>query len=118
MRLTLPLSHYILCAETLISDIQIETAFGELLDSTGSIHAQVSNGHQIQVSVSEFSAATDMFEGWWRKAMQAWSDQAQPGEIFRFPVEFGSPPYGILIPSTGDRQNKVELYDRLEDALI
>jgi len=116
MRLTLDLSHYILCTEIMASNDQVEAAFNELNNRADAIHARISNGHQIQVSATEFSQATAMFGGWWRNAMRTWSSQALPGDIFHFTVELGPPPYGIIISK--ESMKYAELYDRWNDALV
>ena len=115
LRLTLDLSHYVLAGEMGSYSEQGEALFNQLLPRTGSIHARVSNGEQIQIDIGPEGnhPMVEHFKRWWSTGMRHWAGQAGPGDIFPFISELGPAGYAITLPGT-DR----EISDRWQQALV
>lgn len=103
LRLTADLSHYVVAGAMEGYCEETENLFDELLQRTFSIHARISNGHQVQVDVREAGTEPmqEHFERWWTKAMDYWLWHAGPGDAFPFVCELGPPCYALS--GTNDR---------------
>jgi len=115
LRLTLDLSHYVLAGEMGSYSEKGEELFNQLLPRTGSVHARVSNGEQIQIDIGPEGnhPMVKHFKRWWSTGMRHWAGQARPGDIFPFISELGPAGYAITLPGT-DR----EISDRWQQALV
>jgi sugar phosphate isomerase/epimerase len=115
LRLTLDLSHYILAGEMGSPSEKGEALFNQLLPRTGSVHARVSNGEQIQVDIGPEGQHPMVahFKRWWSTGMRYWAGQAGPGDVFPFISELGPAGYAITLPGTTQ-----EISDRWEQALV
>lgn len=115
LRLTLDLSHYVVAGEMGTYSEKGEELFNRLLPRTGSIHARVSNGEQIQVDIGPDAShpMVEHFKRWWSNGMRHWASQAQPGDIFPFISELGPAGYSITLPGTSQ-----EISDRWQQALV
>ena len=115
LRLTLDFSHYVLAGEMGSYSEKGEALFNELLPRTGSVHARVSNGEQIQVDIGPEGThpMVEHFKRWWTTGMRHWAGQARPGDIFPFISELGPAGYAITLPGTVR-----EISDRWEQALV
>ncbi|MNV97097.1 hypothetical protein D3C71_1921810 [compost metagenome] len=89
-----------------------EVLLDALLQRTSVIHARISSGEQIQVSVGYSDAILTRFEKWWTQAMSYWLQGAKPGDVLPFVCELGPAPYAI---KGADGR---ELSDRWEQALL
>lgn len=99
LRLTIDLSHYVVGREIGGPSPAVEQAFGPLLARTGTIHARVSNGEQVQIDVGDGTKGpVTHFRRWWTQRMRLWRDAAQPGDILPFVAELGPPGYAITTP--------------------
>jgi sugar phosphate isomerase/epimerase len=115
LRLTLDLSHYVLAGEMGGFSAKGEELFNLLLPRTGSVHARVSNGEQIQVDIGPEGThpMVEHFKRWWSNGMRHWIGQAGPGDIFPFISELGPAGYSITLPGTNQ-----ETSDRWQQALV
>ena len=97
--LTIDLSHYVVGGEIGGPSGQVERAFGALLGRTGTVHARVSNGEQVQVDVGDGTRGpVTHFRRWWIEGMRRWRQAARPGDILPFVAELGPPGYAITTP--------------------
>ncbi len=111
--LTIDLSHYVVAGEVGGPSQAVDQAFGALLDRTGTIHARVSNGEQVQVDVGDGSRGpVTHFRRWWTQGMRLWRAVARPGDILPFVAELGPPGYAFTTPEGR------EVSDRWAQALV
>lgn len=115
LRLTLDLSHYVVAGEMGTYSEKGEELFNRLLPRTGSIHARVSNGEQIQVDIGPEGThpMVEHFKRWWSNGMRHWASRAKPGDIFPFISELGPAGYSITLPGSDK-----EISDRWQQALV
>ncbi|WP_135556983.1 sugar phosphate isomerase/epimerase family protein [Paenibacillus cymbidii] len=121
LRLTIDFSHYVVNTE--LDGFVPQTAetaegyFQLLLQRTSSIHARVSNGHQVQADIGPegTESQAERFYKWWETGMRNWLQQAGPGDILPFIVELGPPPYALT--RTVNAYNDTEITDRWQQAL-
>ncbi|RAP78441.1 sugar phosphate isomerase/epimerase family protein [Paenibacillus montanisoli] len=121
LRLTIDFSHYVVNGE--LDGFVPETAataesyFQLLLQRASSIHARISNGHQVQADIGADGNETqaERFYKWWETGMRHWLKLAGPGDIFPFIVELGPPPYALArtVRSYAD----TEITDRWQQCL-
>ncbi|MGG1552168.1 sugar phosphate isomerase/epimerase family protein [Paenibacillus ferrarius] len=117
LRLTIDFSHYVV-GEGMDRAVADETAEGylqTLLTRASSIHARISNGHQVQVDVGEDAShpAVQPFLRWWRSGMANWRRTASAGDVFPFVCELGPPAYAIT-----HGVSREEASDRWKQALV
>ncbi|TVY10941.1 sugar phosphate isomerase/epimerase family protein [Paenibacillus cremeus] len=117
MRLSIDFSHYVVGGAMDSEPISetTESYFHTLLERASSIHARVSNGHQVQVDIGDNGdhPMVRHFVRWWRSGMQQWRKQAKENEAFYFVCELGPPSYAIQSAVNGK-----ELSDRFQQALV
>lgn len=118
LRFTADLSHYIVAGEFTEANEKLEAAFDKILQKTASIHARISNGEQIQISIGDGkNSLAESYIKWWEAGIRNWMKDASEGDIFPFVVELGPPPYGIPVPGKPG-EAEMELYDRWQQALV
>jgi sugar phosphate isomerase/epimerase len=111
--LTIDLSHYVVGGEIAGPSPQVDKAFAALLARTGTVHARVSNGEQVQVDVGDGTRGpVTHFRRWWTEGMRQWRQAARPGDILPFVAELGPPGYAITTPEGR------EVSDRWAQALV
>ena len=121
MRFTLDASHYVVAGEVTQPDLapRFAEALSEIIRRSGSIHARVSNGEQIQVDVGDGSGAlVAAYRAWWSAAYRHWLAEAAPGDFFPFVCELGPAPYAITAPAGTTLPAGAELSDRWAQALV
>ena len=121
MRFTLDASHYVAAGEVTQPDHapRFAEALAEIIRRSGSIHARVSNGEQIQVDVGDGSGAlVAAYRAWWSAAYRHWLAEAAPGDFFPFVCELGPAPYAITAPAGTTLPAGAELSDRWAQALV
>ncbi|WP_235991723.1 sugar phosphate isomerase/epimerase family protein [Metabacillus schmidteae] len=116
LRLTVDLSHYVVAGEGCHSK-KAEECFDILLKRTSSIHARVSNGHQIQIDIGSDGnhPMTERFVKWWEKGMSYWLQEANQGDVLPLVCELGPPDYSITKHTSIDT---IEISDRWEQAIV
>lgn len=116
LRLTIDLSHYVVAGEGCHS-AKAEECFDILLKRTSSIHARVSNGHQIQIDIGSDGShpITERFVKWWEKGMSYWLQEAKQGDVLPLVCELGPPDYSITKQTSSDSK---EISDRWEQAIV
>lgn len=114
LRLTVDLSHYVVAGEGCHSK-KAEECFDILLKRTSSIHARVSNGHQIQIDIGSDGnhPMTERFVKWWEKGMSYWLQEANQGDVLPLVCELGPPDYSIT-----KSIDTIEISDRWEQAIV
>lgn len=118
LRLTIDLSHYVVAGEMTDGFNKAEPYFEELLQRTGSIHARVSNGEQVQVDIGP-NAEHPMaghFQRAWARGMRHWLGQAASGDALPVVPELGPPGYAIA--ADGYAGGKREISDRWSQSLL
>ncbi len=124
LRLTIDFSHYIVGGEMdgflPQYEEKAEPLFDLLLQRTSSIHARLSNGQQVQVSVQN-EPLLDRFSKWWSKGMQYWLEEAKQLEdngrdaAFPFVCELGPSPYELAANQSNRFAESILLKERAED---
>jgi sugar phosphate isomerase/epimerase len=117
LRLTIDYSHYVVAGELHTISDEAEALLQRLLTRTASIHARVSNGEQVQVSVGEDGdhPMLPYFKRWWRSGMRRWLESAGDGDRFPFVCELGPAPYAIVADEAGRPR---EIGDRWRQSLL
>ncbi|MGO4184976.1 sugar phosphate isomerase/epimerase family protein [Paenibacillus sp. TAF43_2] len=123
LRLTIDFSHYIIGGEMdgflPQYEEKAEPLFDLLLQRTSCIHARLSNGQQIQVSVQN-EPLLDRFSKWWSKGMQYWLEEAKPLDgsgsdgAFPFVCELGPSPYELAANQSTRFAESILLKERAE----
>ncbi len=107
-RIVLDVSHYLVAGENFGGDVtKFNVSLGPLLEATEMIHGRISNGQQIQVSVSDTESVA-LTQSIWENAMTVWLANAPRDAVFVFEPELGPPPYAYLA-------HGVETYSRTEE---
>lgn len=111
---TADLSHYFVVGEFYgWEGERLPERLGPILDRTVAIHGRISNGEQVQVDVGDGSGRLpQVVMEIWSLAMQAWLQDAQPGDVFPFTPELGPPAYAITHP------DGTEFSDRWTQSLV
>jgi sugar phosphate isomerase/epimerase len=113
MRLTLDVSHYIVCEEKPGPVAELMPLLRQLFDRVDMMHGRVSNGEQIQVDVGDGTGELPQrFKSFWCEAMRAWRLRSAPGSALVFTPELGPPSYAIT-----DLDSR-EFSDRWEQSLV
>ncbi len=99
--LTGDLSHYVTAHEMYLP---IEPHLGQrmerVIDRCGAFHLRIAGSHQVQIPVEAPSSAAwrAVFEGWWRRGIDAWLARADADDSLPIVCELGPPPYAITDP--------------------
>jgi sugar phosphate isomerase/epimerase len=113
MRLTLDVSHYIVCEEKPGPVPELMPLLSQLFERTEMIHGRVSNGEQIQVDVGDGTGELPQrYRDFWCEAMRAWRLRSAPGSALVFTPELGPPTYAMT-----DLAGR-ELSNRWEQSLV
>jgi hypothetical protein len=122
LQLTIDLSHYVTAGE-LISQAHWDKAtpyFEPLLQRTGSIHARISGGQQIQCALGgdrgqPLHPAVHYYVNWWTTGMRSWMANVQKDHaVLPVVCELGPPDYAI---TTFQNSHYEELTDRWQESL-
>lgn len=117
--LTIDFSHYVVAGEMHTANEEAEVLLNGILERTSSIHARISNGEQVQVSIGENGEHPMLprFMQWWGKGMSEWIAKAEPKKT-KLPVvcELGPAPYAITIDEHAGRTK--EISDRWQQSLL
>ncbi|TXK72785.1 sugar phosphate isomerase/epimerase [Paenibacillus sp. N3.4] len=118
LNLTIDFSHYVVAGEMHTISDEAEMLLQKLLTRTTSIHARVSNGEQVQVSIGDSGEHPMLheFERWWRSGMSHWLKCSKPDSLFPFVCELGPAPYAITMDEFAGRQH--EISDRWSQSLL
>lgn len=104
-RIALDVSHYLVVGEVFGGDAtRFNVSLGSLFEATELIHGRISNGQQIQVSVTDAQSVAQT-QSIWENAMAVWLANAPNDAVFVFEPELGPPPYAYLVDG-------VETYSR------
>jgi sugar phosphate isomerase/epimerase len=96
MRLTMDVSHYILCEEQPGPTEQLMPYLRPLFDRVEMMHGRVCSGEQIQVDIGDGSGElAQLYKSFWTEVMRAWRKRSAPGSVFVFTPELGPPAYAI-----------------------
>ncbi|MGO4537549.1 sugar phosphate isomerase/epimerase family protein [Paenibacillus sp. 2TAB19] len=117
--LTIDFSHYVVAGELHTISNEAEALLGELLVHTASIHARVSNGEQVQVSIGDNGEhpMVPHFKRWWKEGMKQWLRSRDKQELTLTAVcELGPPGYAITIDEYAGRTK--EISDRWQQSLL
>ncbi len=94
MRVTIDFSHYFVACEIDVVTDKVEEHFGKLLERAASIHVRVSNGEQVQLSLSRISdELMNHYTGWWKTAIKNGQKELEANENFPVVVELGPENY-------------------------
>lgn len=117
--LTIDFSHYVVAGELHTISEEAEALLQQLLLHTAGIHARVSNGEQIQVSIGDDGGhpMTPHFRRWWKDGMKRWLQRSGAGGgTLTAVVELGPPSYAISVDEYAGRTQ--EISDRWRQSLL
>lgn len=117
--LTIDFSHYVVAGELHTISDEAEKLLGELLVHTASIHARVSNGEQVQVSIGDEGEhpMVPHFKRWWKDGMKHWlRTRNKQSAALTAVCELGPAAYAITIDEYAGRTQ--EISDRWQQSLL
>ncbi|MDQ0112122.1 sugar phosphate isomerase/epimerase family protein [Paenibacillus harenae] len=117
--LTIDFSHYVVAGELHTISDEAEELLGELLVHTAGIHARVSNGEQVQVSIGDEGEhpMVPRYKRWWKDGMKHWlQTRNKQAAALTAVCELGPAGYAITIDEYAGRTQ--EISDRWQQSLL
>ncbi|MDQ0060344.1 sugar phosphate isomerase/epimerase family protein [Paenibacillus harenae] len=117
--LTIDFSHYVVAGELHTISGEAEELLGELLVHTAGIHARVSNGEQVQVSIGDEGEhpMVPHYKRWWKDGMKHWlQTRNKQAAALTAVCELGPAGYAITIDEYAGRTR--EISDRWQQSLL